>query len=126
MNPTSQQKKEAPIIPPIQPFSPQEISKFTALDLALRSHPELAREGASLLNPRALAKLVHGIKGFQDVHLGRVCTCVLEILLFLHMAMYVATCITVKLYSFYYSFDGSNFLYHYSKNAVLVSLLTDK
>ncbi len=69
--PPSQLKKKD--IPPIQPFSPQEISKFTALDLSLRSHPELAREGASLgLNPRALAKLVHGMKGFQDAHLGRV------------------------------------------------------
>ncbi len=65
-------EKEAPLVPPIQQFSPQEISRFTALDLALRSHPELAREGASLLNPRALAKLVHGIKTFQDTHLGRV------------------------------------------------------
>ena len=65
--------KQQPLIPPIQPFSPQEISTFTALDLALRSHPELAREGASLgLNPRALAKLVHGMKMFQDAHLGRV------------------------------------------------------
>ena len=69
---TKKNEKQNILVPPIQPFSPQEISKFTALDLALRSHPELAREGASLLNPRALAKLVHGIKGFQDTHLGRV------------------------------------------------------
>ena len=68
----SSNDETTPLIPPIQPFSPQEIYKFTALDLALRSHPELAREGASLLNPRALAKLVHGIKSFQDNRLGRV------------------------------------------------------
>jgi hypothetical protein len=71
-----------PLIPPLQPFSPQEISKFTSLDLALRSHPQLAREGASLLNPRALAKLVHGIKTFQDTHLGRVSLCLCLCFLF--------------------------------------------
>ena len=74
--------KQQPLIPPIQPFSPQEISTFTALDLALRSHPELAREGASLgLNPRALAKLVHGMKMFQDAHLGRVSSSMMIIII---------------------------------------------
>lgn len=60
----------SPLIPPLNPYSPQEIASFDKIDLALRSHPELAREGATLLNPKALARLVQGIKFFQDVHLG--------------------------------------------------------
>jgi len=59
------------LIPPLNPYSPQEIQKFTPLDLALRSLPEFAREGATILNPKALARLVQGLKGFQDAHLGR-------------------------------------------------------
>jgi len=61
---------KSPLIPPLNPYSPQEIASFDKIDLALRSHPELAREGATLLNPKALARLVQGIKFFQDVHLG--------------------------------------------------------
>jgi hypothetical protein len=64
-------KAEKPLTPPLNPYSPQEIASFQKLDLALRSHPELAREGATLLNPKALARLVQGIKFFQDTHLGR-------------------------------------------------------
>ena len=58
--------------PPLQPNSPQEIATFQSLDLALRSRPELAREGATILNPKALSRLVEGIRYFQDTHLGRV------------------------------------------------------
>ena len=64
-------KAEKTLTPPLNPYSPQEIASFQKLDLALRSHPELAREGATLLNPKALARLVQGIKFFQDTHLGR-------------------------------------------------------
>ena len=63
-------KTVQPLTPPFNPYSPQEIAAFQKLDLALRSHPELAREGATLLNPKALARLVQGIKFFQDTHLG--------------------------------------------------------
>ena len=60
------------LVPPLQPNSPHDISSFIALDSALRSHPELAREGASILNAKALALLVNGIRKFQDIHLGKV------------------------------------------------------
>jgi SWI/SNF related-matrix-associated actin-dependent regulator of chromatin subfamily C len=63
--------KSGHLTPPLNPYSPQEIAAFQKLDLALRSHPELAREGATLLNPKALARLIQGIKFFQDTHLGR-------------------------------------------------------
>jgi len=67
----SDRKNPEVLIPPLQANSPQEIASFDALDLALRSHPELAREGANILNPKALARLVEGIRSFQNVHLGR-------------------------------------------------------
>ena len=58
--------------PPLDPCGPDDVGSFAALDLALRSHPELSREGAAVLNPLALAKVVDGIRTFQDEHLGRV------------------------------------------------------
>eukprot|EP00957_Ditylum_brightwellii_P124855 9517283-Ditylum_brightwellii.AAC.1 len=60
-----------PSLPPLEPGSPEDIASFAALDLALRSHPELAREGVNVLNAKALSKLVEGIRLFQDTNLGK-------------------------------------------------------
>jgi len=62
------------LVPPLQAVSPADIASFTPLDLALRSHPEMAKEGASVLNARAIARLVDGIRHFQSIHLGLVRT----------------------------------------------------
>ena len=68
--------------PPIDPGGPADAVSFTALDMALRSHPELARESSSTLNPTALAKLVEGIRRFVREHLGKVCGVCYENLIF--------------------------------------------
>jgi hypothetical protein len=60
------------LIPPLQAVSPMDIASFADLDLALRSHPEMAKEGAGVLNARAIARLVDGIRTFQSIHLGLV------------------------------------------------------
>lgn len=57
--------------PPLEPCSAEDVASFAALDQSLRSHPDLAKEGSAVLNPEALARLVDGIRTFQDEHLGR-------------------------------------------------------
>eukprot|EP00566_Odontella_aurita_P004129 CAMPEP_0113561844 /NCGR_PEP_ID=MMETSP0015_2-20120614/20199_1 /TAXON_ID=2838 /ORGANISM="Odontella" /LENGTH=1172 /DNA_ID=CAMNT_0000463679 /DNA_START=107 /DNA_END=3625 /DNA_ORIENTATION=+ /assembly_acc=CAM_ASM_000160 len=57
--------------PPLEPCSVEDVASFAALDHSLRSHPELAKEGPAVLNPEALARLVDGIRTFQDEYLGR-------------------------------------------------------
>lgn len=70
---TATSQNHVVLIPPLQPVSPMDIASFTDLDLALRSHPEMAKEGASVLNARAIARLVDGLRNFQSIHLGLVC-----------------------------------------------------
>ena len=55
-----------------------DIKSYTKLHKALVTNTELKKEGYDklIINEEALAKLVSGIVGFQDVHLGRVSFCI--------------------------------------------------
>ena len=62
----------------------EDIKSYTKLHKALTRNVELKKEGYDklIVNEEALSKLVCGIVGFQDLHLGRVsiylcvCSCV--------------------------------------------------
>jgi len=60
----------------------EDIKSYTKLHKALTRNSELKKEGYDklIVNEESLAKLVSGIVGFQDLHLGRVsiyvCSCV--------------------------------------------------
>lgn len=58
------------ILPPLEPLSDDDVASFKDLHSALRGHPGLAKETASALSPTALARLVDGMRMFQDAHLG--------------------------------------------------------
>jgi len=64
-------KKKVMLLPPLEQGSSSDISSFVGLDLALRSIPELSRENANSLSPKALAILVQSMRDFQRVHLGK-------------------------------------------------------
>ena len=74
MDEINQQSSDILLISPLNPYSPQEIANYSALDLALRSHTEFVKNvGSSMgtLNPNAISKLVQGIQFFQNLYLGR-------------------------------------------------------
>jgi hypothetical protein len=74
MDEINQQTSDILLISPLNPYSPQEIANYSALDLALRSHTEFVKNvGSSMgtLNPNAISKLVQGIQFFQNLYLGR-------------------------------------------------------
>jgi len=56
----------------------EDIKSYTKLHKVLTRNSELKKEGYDklIVNEEALAKLVSGIVGFQDLHLGRVSICV--------------------------------------------------
>ena len=63
----------------------EDIKSYSKLHKALTRNSELKKEGYDkvIVNEDALAKLVSGIVGFQDLHLGRVsCVVCLSILFF--------------------------------------------
>lgn len=73
-NNNNESTEESYLVPPLNPYSPQEIAHFVPLDSALRSNPEFVRSAGNALatlNPNSISRLVQGIQFFQNLHLGK-------------------------------------------------------